>query len=207
MTAGLGNVFIVAAPSGGGKTSLIKNLLEILDGIEVSISHTTRVPRPSEVDGVDYFFVNQATFIEMIAQNAFIEHAQVFDYYYGTSVAQIHRRLQDGIDVILDIDWQGARQIKKIFPEAKGIFILPPSMQTLKDRLSSRGQDDQATIEYRMQGAQAEITHYNEFDYLIINEHFESAVNDLRSIVVADRLSIGRQKNKMKKTISSFVHF
>lgn len=207
MTAGLGNVFIVAAPSGGGKTSLIKNLLNILDCIEVSISHTTRVPRPGEVDGVDYFFVNQATFIEMIAQNAFIEHAQVFDYYYGTSVAQIHRRLQDGIDVILDIDWQGARQIKKIFPEAKGIFILPPSMQTLKDRLSSRGQDDNETIEYRMQGAQAEITHYNEFDYLIINEHFESAVNDLRSIVVADRLSIGRQKNKMKKIISSFVHF
>lgn len=202
----LGNVFIVAAPSGGGKTSLIKRLLEILEGIEVSISHTTRAPRPGEIDGVDYFFVQQTRFIEMIAQNAFIEHAQVFDSYYGTSVTQIQQRLEAGIDVVLDIDWQGAQQIKKIFPQAKGIFVLPPSLAVLKERLSKRGQDNQETIDYRMQGAQAEIMHFNEFDYLIVNEHFEQAVQDLQAIVVADRLSIQRQMRKIKKTISAFIH-
>ena len=169
MTACLGNVFIVAAPSGGGKTSLIKKLLYSLEDIEVSVSHTTRAPRPGEVDGVDYFFTNPGKFLEMIAQNAFVEHAQVFDHYYGTSVAQIHQRLQAGTDVLLDIDWQGARQIKAIFPTAKGIFVLPPSIKTLRERLASRGQDDNETIAHRMQGARAEKGHYTEFYFFFFN--------------------------------------
>jgi len=198
----LGNVFIVAAPSGGGKTSLVKKLIKSLDNIEVSVSHTTRQARPREKHGIDYFFVNDADFLKMVNQNEFVEYAQVFDHYYGTSLFQMNQRLQSGIDVVLDIDWQGAQQIKQIFPHAVSVFIIPPSLKVLKERLFSRGQDDESIIEYRMQRAQEEMGHYDEFDYLIVNDHFDRALSDLRAIVMADRLSIERQSKQVQKTLA-----
>ena len=198
----LGNLFIVAAPSGGGKTSLVKKLIKRLEGIQVSISHTTRSPRPREKEGVDYFFVSEACFEDMVNENAFIEHACVFGHHYGTSVAQIKERLKAGIDVVLDIDWQGAQQIRHLFPTAVSIFIIPPSLKTLKERLLKRGQDNDAIINQRMHRAQDEMSHYAEFDYLIVNDDFARAAENLRAIVVANRLSIARQKNKLTKSLS-----
>lgn len=197
-----GNLFIVAAPSGGGKTSLVRNLIGTLEQIEVSISHTTRVMRPGEAHGVDYFFVNEEQFTSMIHEGAFIEHAQVFSHLYGTSKAQIRERLERGIDVVLDIDWQGAAQIKKDFPEAVSIFIIPPSIEALKERLTSRGQDNDEIIRGRMKKAQDELSHYSEFDYLIVNDTFEHAAADLCTIVLANRLRIERQVNKQAKLLS-----
>lgn len=197
-----GNLFIVAAPSGGGKTSLIKKLTKTLESVQVSISHTTRIPRPREIDGGDYFFVSEARFLEMVSHNDFIEYAQVFGHYYGTSVAQLNARLEAGIDVVLDIDWQGAQQIRRIFPTAVSVFIIPPSLKVLRERLVKRGQDDEAIIRQRMQQAQNEMSHYAEFDYLIVNDDFARAAMNLRSIVIANRLSIGRQRNKLADTLS-----
>lgn len=198
----MGSLFIVAAPSGGGKTSLVKRLTETLDDIEVSISHTTRSIRTGERDGVDYFFVNETKFIEMIEANEFIEHAKVFDHLYGTSVAQIKERLQKGIDVVLDIDWQGAEQIRHLFKDAVSIFILPPSLDVLKERLMKRGRDDEAVIGDRMHKAQDEMSHYGEFDYLVVNDEFDVAAKELEAIVVANRLRIDRQVKKQAKLLS-----
>ncbi|MDP3560700.1 MAG: guanylate kinase [Legionellaceae bacterium] len=198
----VGRLFIVAAPSGGGKTSLVSRLIQDLDQIEVSISHTTRQKRPAEVDGVNYFFVNEDRFTCMIEEGAFVEHARVFDHFYGTSVAQINERLQAGIDVVLDIDWQGAQQIKRMYSDAVGIFILPPSLDALRQRLMNRQQDDQQVIQKRMQRAHAEMSHYQEFDYLIINDDFEKAVFELISVVNAERLSMGRQVIRQRKLLS-----
>lgn len=197
-----GNLFIVAAPSGGGKTSLVRNLIDTLEHIEVSISHTTRVMRPGEAHGVDYFFVDEEQFTTMINEGAFIEHAQVFNHLYGTSKAQIRERLERGIDVVLDIDWQGAAQIKNDFPEAVSIFIIPPSIEALKERLTNRGQDNDEIIRGRMKKAQDELSHYSEFDYLIVNDTFEHAAADLCAIVLANRLRIERQVNKQAKLLS-----
>ena len=160
----LGSLIIVAAPSGGGKTSLVKKLVTMLPNIEVSISHTTRRMRPGEKDGVDYFFINETQFLEMVNAKAFIEHAEVFNHHYGTSVAQINTRLEAGIDVVLDIDWQGAQQIKSIFPTAVSIFIIPPSLLILNQRLLNRRQDDEELIDNRMQPAQAELSHFSELE-------------------------------------------
>ncbi|WP_449280256.1 guanylate kinase [Legionella dresdenensis] len=197
-----GNLFIVAAPSGGGKTSLVKHLVASLDKIEVSVSHTTRVARPGEQDGVNYFFIDKQKFTAMIEQNAFIEHAQVFGHYYGTSVAQIEKRLQEGIDVVLDIDWQGAQQIRGLFPHAVSIFIIPPSLDALKQRLTDRRQDNEDTIASRMQKAQDELSHYVEFDYLIVNDQFDKAAEELQAIVIANRLQTSRQSTKIGKLLS-----
>ncbi|CAM2970794.1 guanylate kinase [Legionella worsleiensis] len=197
-----GNLYIVAAPSGGGKTSLVRHLIANLNDIEVSISHTTRPMRPGEQDGVDYFFVNEPEFVAMIEDNAFIEHAKVYNHFYGTSVAQITRRLQQGIDIVLDIDWQGAQQIRHTFPDAVSIFIVPPSLEELKNRLMNRRQDNDEVISERMIKAQDELSHYPEFDYLIVNDTFEHAAMDLRTIVMADRLRIERQVNKQSKLLS-----
>ncbi|STX29651.1 guanylate kinase [Legionella beliardensis] len=197
-----GNVFIVAAPSGGGKTSLVKNLITNLPSIEVSISHTTRKPRPSEREGVDYFFVNDSQFVDMINNNEFIEHAEVFNHYYGTSVTQIEARLKQGIDVVLDIDWQGAQQIKKLFPSAVSVFVIPPSLAILEQRLQARQQDDTTVISERMQQAQEELSHYAEFDYLIVNDKFEQAAAELQAIVLANRLIFERQAEKIRKLLS-----
>ena len=198
----IGNLYIVAAPSGGGKTSLVKNLIGSLDGIEVSISHTTRPMRPGEKNGVDYFFVEQDEFIEMVNNNAFIEHAQVFNCLYGTSSEQITERLNNGIDVVLDIDWQGAEQIRRVFSTAVSIFVSPPSLDVLKQRLTDRKQDKPEIIKDRMVKAQDELSHYPEFDYLIVNDEFEKAAFELRSIVITNRLRMTRQVNKQAKLLS-----
>lgn len=197
-----GNLYIVAAPSGGGKTSLVRHLVTTLEDIEVSISHTSREMRPGETDGVDYFFVNEECFINMVNENAFIEHARVFNNLYGTSTAQILERLKQGIDIVLDIDWQGAEQIRRIFPNAVSIFIVPPSLNELKKRLMNRRQDKDEVISDRMVKAQDELSHYPEFDYLIVNDNFEHAAVELRAIVIANRLQIEKQVKKQAKLLS-----
>jgi guanylate kinase len=197
-----GNLFIVAAPSGGGKTSLVKKLVDSLEGIAVSVSHTTRKKRPGEVDGVDYFFVNEPAFMHMVEESAFIEHAQVFNHFYGTSAEQITERLRAGIDIVLDIDWQGAEQIKHAFPNAVSIFVIPPSVDVLKKRLMDRRQDDDQVIASRMQSACDELSHYPEFDYLIVNDDFAKAADELKAIVVAHRLRMSRQVGQQRQLLS-----
>lgn len=199
---GSGNLFIVAAPSGGGKTSLVKKLINSLDNIAVSISHTTRKKRPGEVNGVDYFFVDDAAFMQMVEQGAFLEHASVFNHLYGTSKEQITARLRAGTDIVLDIDWQGAAQIRYAFPDAVSIFVIPPSVEVLKQRLMDRQQDDEAVIKRRMQSAYDELSHYAEFDYLIVNDAFAKAAEELKAIVVSHRLQIGRQAEQQRKLLS-----
>lgn len=198
----LGSLFIVSAPSGGGKTSLVKALINSLEQIEVSISHTTRIKRPAEEAGVDYFFVSENEFLQMIKKDAFVEHACVFNHFYGTSKDQIEARLQAGIDVVLDIDWQGAQQIKQSFINAVSIFIIPPSLTALKQRLMTRQQDEEHVIANRMQRAQAELSHYTDFDYLIINDDFTQAASELQAIVVAYRLRRSYQAEKQRKLLS-----
>lgn len=197
-----GNLFIVAAPSGGGKTSLVRKLIETLDHIEVSTSHTTRAMRPGETNGVDYHFVDDVEFMTMVNNNAFLEHARVFNHLYGTSMAQICSRLEQGIDIVLDIDWQGAAQIRRAFPNAVSVFIVPPSLDELKQRLMNRRQDKDEVISERMKKAQDEMSHYPEFDYLIVNDTFEHAAMELGAIVIANRLRIERQVNKQSKLLS-----
>lgn len=183
-----GTLYIFAAPSGAGKTSLVKALLETADNIEVSVSHTTRAPRPGEVDGVNYHFVDVTAFQAMAARGDFLEHAQVFDNFYGTARANIEQRLAAGVDVILEIDWQGARQVRTQFPDSIGVFILPPSRPALEERLRGRGQDGEEVIARRMRDAVSEISHYAEFDYLVINDDFSTALAELAAIVTARRL-------------------
>ncbi|KTD06194.1 guanylate kinase [Legionella gratiana] len=197
-----GNLFIVAAPSGGGKTSLVKRLVETLEDIEVSISHTTRAMRPGEQHGKDYFFIDENEFTSMINDCAFLEYARVFNHLYGTSMLQITKRLREGIDVVLDIDWQGAEQIRRSFPDAVSVFIVPPSLESLKQRLLNRRQDKEEVISDRMKKAQDELSHYPEFDYLIVNDNFERAAMELGAIVLANRLRIERQINKQSKLLS-----
>ena len=189
-----GTLFIISAPSGAGKTSLLKSLLESADGeLALSVSHTTRQPRPGEVDGRDYHFVDEGRFREMIDAGAFLEHARVFDNFYGTSQAGIEAQLAAGQDVILEIDWQGARQVRKLLPQSIGIFILPPSRTALRERLRGRGQDDAAVIARRMQEAVSEMSHYGEYDYLVINDDFETAREELAAIFRCRRLRLPTQ--------------
>lgn len=176
-------LFIVAAPSGGGKTSLIAALLEQDDRVRLSVSHTTRKPRPGEADGEHYHFVDQARFLQLVSQDAFLEHARVFDHYYGTGRAAVEKQLAEGYDVVLDIDWQGARQVRQSFPACRSIFIVPPTLEELHRRLTRRGQDDEAVIQRRMRDARAEISHWDEFDYLVINDDFGAALADLQAII------------------------
>jgi len=176
-------LYVVAAPSGGGKTSLINALLEKDRRLRLSVSHTTRAPRPHEEDGKHYHFVSQERFAELVAQHAFLEHAQVYDHCYGTGREQVQDKLDQGFDVMLDIDWQGAAQIRQSFPNCCSIFILPPSLEVLRERLSSRGQDSPEVIERRMKKARSEISHAREFDYMIVNDDFQLALEDLHSII------------------------
>ncbi len=198
----LGSLFIVAAPSGGGKTSLVKKLVRELVDIDLSVSHTTRDIRPGEINGVDYFFVDEPEFQRMIDAGAFVEHARVFNHLYGTSVVQIQERLRAGTDVVLDIDWQGAQQIKRLFEDAVSVFIIPPSLDVLKQRLMDRRRDDAQVIQDRMQQARDEMSHYIEFDYLIVNDDFEIAASELQAIVVAHRLRMSRQVVQQRKLLS-----
>jgi guanylate kinase len=189
-----GSLFIISAPSGAGKTSLIKTLLDSLPDITVSVSHTTRPPRPGEQNGVHYHFVDVNTFLQMQSQGQFLEHAKVFDNYYGTTKSAVEETLNRGLDVILEIDWQGARQVRKLFADSQSIFILPPSRQILLERLTQRGQDDQAVIARRMQDAVNEISHYGEFDFVVINDDFDLALEQLGAIITTSRLTLQRQQ-------------
>lgn len=185
-----GTLFIVSAPSGAGKSSLINALLtrfNLDDKLRLSVSHTTRDPRPGEEDHISYHFVTTEEFEALFARNAFYEYAKVFDNYYGTSREIVESWLNEGKDVFLDIDWQGARQIRKITPEAKGIFIVPPSLEELNRRLVTRATDSKEVIEKRMSKAVNEISHYNEYDYVLVNDDFEETLLNLRSIVLANR--------------------
>ncbi len=183
-----GSLYIVAAPSGAGKTSLVKSLLECTPGITVSVSHTTRPARPGEVHGEHYYFVDVSGFEAMKEQQEFLEYAWVFDNYYGTSRQSVEATLATGLDVILEIDWQGAQQVRKLYPESCSVFILPPSRTSLEQRLRARGQDDDKVVERRMRAAVDEMSHYREFDYLVVNDDFEQALQELRAIVIARRL-------------------
>lgn len=200
-----GQLYIVAAPSGGGKTSLVQALVREIDQIEVSISHTTRDQRSGEIEGKHYFFVSDAAFMKMVEAGEFIEYAIVYDRHYGTSQAQIEARLAHGIDVVLDIDWQGAAQLKSKFSNAISIFILPPSLGALNQRLTERGRDEPEIIQARMDKAHEEMKHFQEFDYLIINEDFSKALNELKSIVVASRLKAPLQVRRHQQLLSLLI--
>ncbi|MDT8879141.1 guanylate kinase [Halomonas saccharevitans] len=187
-----GTLFIVSAPSGAGKTSLVRELIESLDGIQVSVSHTTRERREGEVDGVNYHFVEVPSFEAMVEQGDFFEYARVFDNYYGTSRSAVQAMLAAGQDVILEIDWQGARQVRAQLPDAVSVFILPPSREELERRLAGRGTDEHAIIARRMRDAVDEMTHHDEYDYLVINDDFTTALRELQSLVIARRLTLER---------------
>lgn len=179
----MANLFIIAAPSGCGKTSLVKALLGSSSKLSVSVSHTTRKPRKAEIDGKNYHFISKERFGEMISNNDFVEHAEVFGNMYGTARSNIKEKLDANIDIILEIDWQGARQVRENMPNSISIFILPPSKNVLLQRLTDRGQDDEETISKRMKNSESEMSHYDEFEYLVINDQFDSALNDLKAII------------------------
>lgn len=200
-----GTLYIIAAPSGGGKSSLVKALLESTPNLQVSVSYTTRPMRPREQQGVDYHFVDQARFDALRDSGVFLEHAEVFGHCYGTSRAWVMERLQQGIDVILEIDWQGKRQIAQSFPEAVSIFVLPPSRAVLEQRLRARGQDGDEVIARRMQAATNEISHWNEFDYLVLNDDFQTAVVDMQALFRARRLRRELQGARLQRLLAELL--
>ena len=203
MTKGV--FYIITAPSGAGKTSLVKALVENDESLCVSVSHTTRSRRPSEKDGVNYHFVSDDIFITMLTQGDFLESAEVYGNRYGTSQHWVDRQLARGIDVILEIDWQGAEQVRNLYPKACSIFILPPSLQDLSQRLQGRAQDDEETIDKRMRQAVNEITHVAEADYMVVNEDFETALSDIRAIIRSRRLTVPVQQGKLGDLLSSLT--
>ena len=200
-----GTLFVVSAPSGTGKTSLVRALLEHDAQVKLSVSHTTRSRRPVEREGDHYYFVDSATFDLMRAGDEFLEHAQVFGNFYGTSRAAVQQHLSQGVDVVLEIDWQGARQIRQKMSGIVGIFILPPSLEHLRARLQARGQDDAQVIEGRMQAAVQEISHYQEYDYLIVNDDFETAGRELGAIVNSHRLRQSAQASRLHDLLSALT--
>jgi guanylate kinase len=200
-----GNLFIVAAPSGAGKTTLVRLLLERDSQIEVSISHTTRLPRSGEADGREYHFISVPAFLEKIDRDEFLEWARVHENYYGTSKRWIEAEMNSDRDVLLEIDWQGAQQVRKVFPQAIGIFVLPPSMAVLKARLSGRGTDPADVIARRIAAAQDEMRHVDEFDYAIINDHLQQAADDLQAIVRAARLRRANQRQRHPLLFTSLL--
>lgn len=189
-----GILFIISAPSGTGKTTLVKSLCQGDAKLSASISHTTRPRRPDEIEDVSYHFIDESTFQEMIGKNCFIESAIVFDYHYGTSKQWVEEQLDSGIDVVLEIDWQGARQVRQTIKDTVDIFILPPSFQTLEERLNSRGEDDD-TVNRRMRDAEIELSHYHEYEYAVINENLEQAIAELETIINAARHKYTLQKH------------
>jgi guanylate kinase len=199
-----GNLFVVVAPSGAGKTSLVASLLEHERNIRLSISYTTRAPRPGEQDGREYHFVDKPRFEQMIAAGDFLEHANVYGNYYGTSRAWIQEELAGDHDVLLEIDWQGARQVRRLFPAMVGIFILPPSLAELRRRLQGRGKDSPETIERRMASAREDISHVLEFEYIIVNDRFEDALSELTCVIRAARISRAQQEGRLAKLIDEF---
>ncbi len=200
-----GTLFIISAPSGAGKTSLVKALTDDLNHIRVSVSHTTRAMRPGEHDGVNYHFVDRAEFERMNAQGDFIEQAEVFGNFYGTSRRALQQTLDEGHDLILEIDWQGAQQVRKLMPAARSIFILPPSQQALRQRLTNRGQDSDEIIEGRMREAVSEMEHYAEYEFVIINDDFATALEDLKAVFRANRLQLDGQQQRHGELLSQLL--
>ena len=200
-----GTLYTVSAPSGAGKTSLVTALVKSNPEVCVSISHTTRAIRPGEQDGVNYHFVDHATFERMLEEGAFLEHARVFSNLYGTSQQWVVDTLEQGMDVILEIDWQGASQVRRLMPETVSLFILPPSLACLRQRLTGRGQDDPAVIEARMNEAISEISHYVEADYLIVNDDFTIALAQFQSLITSQHLSLGRQAQKYESLLRELL--
>ncbi len=198
-----GNIYVVTAPSGAGKTTLVRALRATDHQVQLSVSFTTRSPRTGEVNGKDYNFVTREAFEAMIAAGSLLEHAEVFGNYYGTSQPWIESMLAQGQDILLEIDWQGAQQVRRLLPEAIGIFILPPSLTALEARLNGRGKDSAEVIARRLTAAKEEISHVDEFDYVIINDHFEEALRDLVSVVRAERLRLGKQSTLHEAMIAA----
>jgi guanylate kinase len=200
-----GTLYIISAPSGAGKTSLVRKLVAKISNLIVSVSHTTRQTREGEINGKDYFFVDIEEFKTMQANGGFLECAQVFDNFYGTAQQTVEDNLEKGIDVILEIDWQGAQQVRKLIPESVSIFVLPPSIEALRQRLEGRGKDDAEIITRRMNDSVTEMSHYPEFDYLIVNDDFHVALKQLENIVRANRLVQTRQSNKLESLLTNLL--
>ncbi|MBF8794523.1 guanylate kinase [Pseudomonas monteilii] len=200
-----GTLYIVSAPSGAGKTSLVTALTKDDQQIRVSVSHTTRAMRPGEQHGVNYHFVKHDEFKALIEQGDFLEHAEVFGNFYGTSRSALQQTLEQGYDLILEIDWQGAQQVRKLMPEALSVFILPPSQQALRQRLDNRGQDSEAIIEGRMKEAVSEMIHYDEYDYVIINDDFDVALKELKAVFVANRLLLKKQQQRHQALLEQLI--
>ncbi|MGN8259036.1 guanylate kinase [Pseudomonas sp. SMSB3] len=200
-----GTLYIVSAPSGAGKTSLVTALIEADPRVSVSVSHTTRAMRPGEQHGVNYHFVSHDAFEELIAQGDFLEHAEVFGNFYGTSRSALQHVLDQGNDLILEIDWQGAQQVRALMPEALSVFILPPSQQALRARLDGRGQDSEEIIAGRMREAVTEMVHYDEYDYVIINDDFALALEELKSVFVANRLLLKKQQQRHSQLLEELL--
>lgn len=199
-----GILYVVAAPSGAGKTSLVKALLQKDTAIRLSVSYTTRAPRPGETNGVDYHFVSVEDFRQMAARGEFLESAEVYGNFYGTSQAWISGEIAAGRDILLEIDWQGAAQVKKLFPTAVTVFILPPSIEALRERLSNRGQDSGEVIDKRMAAARDDISHAAEFEYIIVNDDFDQALLDFLAVVRASRLTVSRQATGLAPLFERF---
>jgi guanylate kinase len=200
-----GTLYTVSAPSGAGKTSLVAALIERCPGLRVSVSHTTRAIRPGEQDGVNYHFSDEDTFTAMLDREEFLEHARVFGNLYGTSRVWVEQELNGGTDVILEIDWQGARQVKQLLPETCAIFIMPPSRKTLEQRLTARGQDDAEVIASRMAEAVEEMSHYQDGDYLVVNDDFEQALDELQAIILSQRLRTRRQQQALEPLLRDLL--
>jgi guanylate kinase len=200
-----GNLFIVSAPSGAGKTTLVDALLQRMPGVQVSVSHTTRTQRPGEQDGVNYHFVAREQFQQLLDAGDFLESAEVFGNCYGTSQRWVRNTLATGVDVVLEIDWQGAQQVRRLMPEAISIFVLPPSKSTLEQRLTGRGQDDPQVIAERMAKAVDEMSHFGEADYLVVNDQFATALDEICAVLTAARLRLGSQQKRHAALLASLL--
>jgi len=205
MTHSTGTLYIVSAPSGAGKTSLVNALVDAQPSIRVSVSHTTRAMRAGEVDGVNYHFVDRAEFVRMIEHGDFLEQAEVFGNLYGTSQSHLQQTLDEGHDLILEIDWQGAEQVRKVMPDARSIFILPPSQEALRHRLTGRGTDSDEIIEGRMREAVSEMSHYGEYDYIVINDEFNVALEDLKAIFRSNLLTQTHQQQRFSHLLAQLL--
>lgn len=196
---------MISAPSGAGKTSLVRELRADCGNLHVSVSHTTRVQRPGERDGEDYHFIAREKFVQMVEDGDFLEHARVFDHDYGTSASSVNNALEAGRDIILEIDWQGARQVRERMPDSVSVFILPPSLATLEQRLKARGQDSADVIARRMRDSVAELSHFHEFDYLVVNDDFDTALAALKSIFLCSSLRIDRQRQSLATMLQELL--